>query len=160
MLSAPGMAPKVSQGVTTVVAGNCGVSLAPGAQRHALAGGRRPLDLLDGDGSWFRFRRFADYVESLGANPPATNCALLVGHTSLRVQTMDDLQGTATQAEREEMRRLADEALAAGRDRHLHGPLLRARSRRLDRRGDRGLPSAQAARRDLLHPHARRGRGS
>src|SRR6188474_2550333 len=29
MLSAPEMAPKVSQGVTTVVAGNCGVSLAP-----------------------------------------------------------------------------------------------------------------------------------
>src|SRR5690348_8863961 len=29
MLSGPAMAPKVSQGVTTVVAGNCGVSLAP-----------------------------------------------------------------------------------------------------------------------------------
>src|SRR5262245_4859801 len=29
MLSAPEMTPKVSQGVTTVVAGNCGVSLAP-----------------------------------------------------------------------------------------------------------------------------------
>ena len=35
MLSAPEMAPKVSQGVTTVVAGNCGISLAPmpGARR-------------------------------------------------------------------------------------------------------------------------------
>ena len=29
LLSQPAMAPKVSQGVTTVVAGNCGVSLAP-----------------------------------------------------------------------------------------------------------------------------------
>src|SRR5258708_37932456 len=29
MLSSPEMAPKVSQGVTTVVAGNCGCSLAP-----------------------------------------------------------------------------------------------------------------------------------
>src|SRR4030081_3839025 len=29
MLSAPDMAPKVSQGVTTVVAGNCGVCVAP-----------------------------------------------------------------------------------------------------------------------------------
>ena len=29
LLSAPDMAPKVSQGVTTVVAGNCGISLAP-----------------------------------------------------------------------------------------------------------------------------------
>src|SRR6266403_6282148 len=46
MLSAPEMAPKVSQGVTTVVAGNCGCSLAP-----APNGMRRPvtppLDLLD-----------------------------------------------------------------------------------------------------------------
>ena len=29
MLSSPDMAPKVSQGVTTVIAGNCGCSLAP-----------------------------------------------------------------------------------------------------------------------------------
>ena len=29
MLSGPDMAPKVSQGVTTVIGGNCGVSLAP-----------------------------------------------------------------------------------------------------------------------------------
>lgn len=113
MLSAPGMAPKVSQGVTTVVAGNCGVSLAP-APNGMRSPVTPPLDLLDGEGSWFRFRRFADYVEALGANPPATNCALLVGHTSLRVQTMDNFERAATQAEREEMRRLADEALAAG----------------------------------------------
>lgn len=113
MLSAPGMAPKVSQGVTTVVAGNCGVSLAP-APNGMRSPVTPPLDLLDGDGSWFRFRRFADYVQALGASPPATNCALLVGHTSLRVQTMDSLEGAATQSEREQMRRLADEALAAG----------------------------------------------
>ena len=35
MLSAPEMAPKASQGVTTVVAGNCGVSLAPSP--HGMA---------------------------------------------------------------------------------------------------------------------------
>jgi N-acyl-D-amino-acid deacylase len=29
MLSNPDMAPKVSQGITTVIAGNCGISLAP-----------------------------------------------------------------------------------------------------------------------------------
>jgi N-acyl-D-amino-acid deacylase len=113
MLSAPGMAPKVSQGVTTVVAGNCGVSLAP-APNGMRSPVTPPLDLLDGDGGWFRFGQFADYVEALRANPPATNCALLVGHTSLRVQTMGNLQAVATQAERGEMRRLADEALAAG----------------------------------------------
>ncbi|HYX64776.1 MAG TPA: amidohydrolase family protein, partial [Burkholderiales bacterium] len=40
--------------------------------------------------------------------------ALLVGHTLLRVQTMDDLERPASANEAAEMRRLADEALAAG----------------------------------------------
>src|ERR1700704_4924787 len=90
MLSAPDMAPKVSQGVTTVVAGNCGVSLAP-APRGMPATVTPPLDLMDSEGSWFHFKSFKEYVEALRAQPPATNCALLVGHSMLRVQTMDDL---------------------------------------------------------------------
>jgi len=113
MLSAPEMAPKASQGVTTVVAGNCGVSLAP-----APNGMRKPvpppLDLMDADGTWFRFRTFREYAEALNAQPAATNCALLVGHTSLRVQAMQDLNKPASEKEIRRMRAMADEALAAG----------------------------------------------
>jgi N-acyl-D-amino-acid deacylase len=113
MLSAPYMAPKVSQGVTTVVAGNCGISLAPSpnGMRSPVT---PPLDIVDDEGGWFRFRSFAEYVEALRAAPAAANCALLVGHTMLRVQTMDDLERPASEREAREMRRLADEALAAG----------------------------------------------
>lgn len=113
LLSAPDMAPKASQGVTTVVAGNCGVSLAPapnGMPRPVPP----PLDLLDAEGGWFRFPSFAAYVEELRARPTATNCALLVGHTSLRAQTMDRFERPASAAEIARMRALADEALAAG----------------------------------------------
>src|SRR5213075_1578095 len=46
MLSAPDMAPKVSQGVTTVVAGNCGISLAP-APRGMTHPVPPPIDLMD-----------------------------------------------------------------------------------------------------------------
>ncbi|TAK43101.1 MAG: D-aminoacylase [Betaproteobacteria bacterium] len=113
MLSAPDMAPKVSQGVTTVVAGNCGISLAP-APNGMRAPVPVPLDLLDAEGGWFRFRTFGAYVEALRAAPPATNCALLVGHSTLRVQTMDKLDRPATRAEIARMRNLADAALAAG----------------------------------------------
>ncbi len=113
LLSAPDMAPKVSQGVTTVVAGNCGVSLAP-----APAGMRKPitppLDLLDESGSWFRFPTFAAYVEELTHKPAATNCALLVGHTTLRLVTMADIERPASATEAARMRELASEALAAG----------------------------------------------
>ena len=113
MLSSPDMAPKVSQGVTTVVAGNCGISLAP-APRGMARPVTPPLDLLDDEGAWFRFPTFAKYVDALEENPPATNCALLVGHSALRVQTVSDLNRPATAAEQREMQRLAEDALAAG----------------------------------------------
>jgi N-acyl-D-amino-acid deacylase len=113
LLSAPEMAPKVSQGVTTVVAGNCGVSLAP-APRGMPKPVTPPIDLLDVDGGWFRFGSFGDYVQALRAAPAATNCALLVGHSMLRVQSMSGLERPANESEVARMRELADEALAAG----------------------------------------------
>jgi len=113
MLSAPDMAPKVSQGVTTVVAGNCGISLAP-APRGMSAPVLPPIDLLDDGGAWFRFPTFRSYVEELAAHPAATNCALLVGHTMLRAQVMDDLRRPASGNETGKMREMTDEALAAG----------------------------------------------
>lgn len=111
LLSDPSMAPKASQGVSTVVAGNCGISLAP------MPAGIKPpppLDLLDEGGGWFRFPDFAAYVQELRAQPAATNAALLVGHSTLRVQAMDDLGRPANAREIARMRALADEALAAG----------------------------------------------
>src|SRR5256885_35630 len=113
MLSAPEMAPKVSQGVTTVVAGNCGVSLAP-APRGMPQPVTPPLDLMDSEGTWFHFKSFREYVEALRAQPPATNCALLVGHSMLRLQTMDDVEKPASPREISSMRSMVDEALAAG----------------------------------------------
>jgi len=111
MLSAPEMAPKASQGVTTVVAGNCGISLAP-----LVLGSRTappPLDLI-GDGSWYRFGSFAEYIKTLEKNPPATNAALLVGHTTLRVIAMSDLDRPATGKEIASMQGMLREALEAG----------------------------------------------
>jgi N-acyl-D-amino-acid deacylase len=113
MLSDPAMTPKVSQGITTVVAGNCGISLAP-MPRTVPDPVTPPLNLLDDEGKWFKFRSFAEYVAQLKATPAATNCALLVGHTTLRVSTMEDLGKPATTAQIERMRELASEALAAG----------------------------------------------
>src|SRR5213075_2903838 len=57
MLSGPDMAAKVSQGVTSVVAGNCGISLAP-APNGMRAPVTPPLDIVDDEGGWFRFRTF------------------------------------------------------------------------------------------------------
>jgi N-acyl-D-amino-acid deacylase len=113
LLSGPEMAPKISQGVTTVVSGNCGISLAP-APEGMRAPITPPLDLLDSAGEWFRFPRFRDYVEELTARPAAINCAPLVGHTTLRVVTLNDLNLPATATEIAHMREMVQEALAAG----------------------------------------------
>jgi N-acyl-D-amino-acid deacylase len=113
MLSGGDMAPKVSQGVTTVIGGNCGVSLAP-MPRPIPNPVTPPLNLLDDEGGWFRFPSFAAYLDALRAQPAATNCAMLVGHTTLRVATMDDLMQPATAAEIEAMRTLVEEAMGAG----------------------------------------------
>ncbi len=113
MLSSPDMAPKVSQGITTVVAGNCGISLAP-MPRPIPNPVTPPLNLLDEEGGWFRFPTFASYVARLREQPAATNCALLVGHTTLRVATVDKLDQPATQAQIGQMRALVQEAMEAG----------------------------------------------
>ena len=113
MLSGGEMAPKVSQGVTTVIGGNCGISLAP-MPRPVPQPVTPPLNLLDEEGGWFRFPSFASYLDALRAQPAATNCAMLVGHTTLRVATLDDLQRPATTAQIRQMRALVQEAMEAG----------------------------------------------
>lgn len=103
----PTMAAKTSQGVTTVITGNCGVSVAP------LGPGELPEPILD-LARQFRFPRFADWLAHRDANPAATNAACLVGHSSLRVAAMADITRPATAAERATMRDLCREALDAG----------------------------------------------
>ena len=111
LLSMPDMTPKVSQGVTTVVAGNCGVSLAP----LVLDGvPPPPLDLLGSEAGWFRFDRVGAFVHALGETPPALNCGLLVGHITLRHRVMTRLDRPATAAETGEMARQVGAAMADG----------------------------------------------
>jgi len=111
LLDAPDVAPKLSQGVTTVVTGNCGISLAltPPHGAHVP-----PLDLLDTEGTWFRFPDFVSYRRALEDAPPAINAACLVGHTTLRVAVMDRYDRPATAAEIARMRSLAAAALDEG----------------------------------------------
>lgn len=104
------MAPKVSQGVTTVVTGNCGVSLAPIA---LAADPPPPMNLLGPRGAW-RFARVADYFAALDAAGMAVNAAFLVGHSTLRAGAMDRLDRPATAAEIAAMMARLGEGLDAG----------------------------------------------
>jgi len=110
LFATPDMAAKVSQGVTTVIVGNCGISLAPALPDRPLP---PPLDLI-GTAEAFRFRRFADYLDAVEAAPPAINAACLVGHSTLRAGAMDKLDRPADEGEIEAMRARLAEALDAG----------------------------------------------
>jgi len=106
LLTHPEMAPKASQGVTTVVCGNCGISLAPAARALGPS-------LLDRDGRG-AFATVAGYMAALEATPPALNSALLVGHSTLRLGCMDDLKRPARDRELAAMQGLLREGLEAG----------------------------------------------
>ena len=110
VLRAPQMLPKLSQGVTTVVVGNCGISAAP-VQLHGEP--PDPMNLL-GDADAFRYPTFRAYVEAVAAAQPAVNVAALVGHTALRNNHMDRLDRAATTAEIQAMRGQLQEALDNG----------------------------------------------
>ncbi|MBO9355410.1 amidohydrolase family protein [Bordetella petrii] len=103
------MEPKISQGVTTVVTGNCGISLAPLLHDSPPP----PLDLLDLGGS-YAFSTFAGYLDALRAAPPALNCACMLGHSTLRAAIMPNLDRNATPDEIARMQSLALEGMRAG----------------------------------------------
>ena len=113
LLSNRAMTPKVSQGVTTVIGGNCGISLSPMDPDRASVP-VPPLDLLDATGDWYRFKSFRDYLTALRRQPAATNCAMLVGHTNLRVLEVADLSRPASLPEILRMRARVEEAIEAG----------------------------------------------
>ena len=110
LFAAPEMAAKASQGVTTVITGNCGISLAPLAPERGLP---PPLDLI-GEAADYAYPRFADYLEALDRTPAAINAACLVGHSTLRVGAMPDLDRPAHAEEIALMRERLQEALDAG----------------------------------------------
>lgn len=106
----PEMLPKLSQGVTTVIVGNCGICAAPVRLENGLPD---PMNLL-GEANDFRYPAFVDYVKAVDAARPAINIAALVGHTALRNNHMDRLDRVATPAEIAAMRAELQEALDHG----------------------------------------------
>ncbi|WP_322103586.1 D-aminoacylase [Paraburkholderia sp. J41] len=110
VIRAPQMLPKISQGVTTVIVGNCGISAAPVALKGDPPD---PMNLL-GEREAFDYPTFAAYVQAVNAAKPAVNVGALIGHTALRNNHLDDLKRAATSEEVAAMRAQLEEALANG----------------------------------------------
>lgn len=110
VIRAPECLSKISQGVTTVIVGNCGISASP----VVLASDPPdPMNLL-GKKEDFVYPTFASYVAAVEKAKPAVNVAALVGHTALRNNVMNDLLRTASDDEIEQMRSALNQAMEEG----------------------------------------------
>lgn len=107
VLNAPDMFPKLSQGITTVVTGNCGLSVAP----FVVDEPQGALTLL---GKSFEYPSVDTYAAALEKARPAVNVAPLIGHTTLRYACMGDLTKPASAGELAAMAQLLDECMAQG----------------------------------------------
>lgn len=110
VIQAPEMLPKLSQGITTVIVGNCGISLSPVTIQGEVPD---PMNLL-GEAGDFLYPSFAEYAQAVDEATPSVNVAALVGHTSLRSQVMDSFSRQAAPSETEQMQALLSQALREG----------------------------------------------
>jgi N-acyl-D-amino-acid deacylase len=110
ILAFPQAESRVAAGVTTEVAGNCGISPFPlGGQLTE----RRRLHVVSMgvDPTWITP---AEYYEALAATGSSINMAFLVGHGNLRAVTIGYDDRKATPADMQQMQRLLIEGLDAG----------------------------------------------
>jgi N-acyl-D-amino-acid deacylase len=112
VLDEPAMACKVTQGVTSVVVGLCGVSLAP-RPPAGLARLPDPLGLLAPLAADDPVD-MAAYIAAVQRRAPSVNVGALVGHASLRAHVMDRFDRAASPAEIAAMATVLDRAMAAG----------------------------------------------
>ena len=117
----PGASPSNLHGVTTVIGGNCGFTLAPLAQGDADYVRRMmakvegmPLAALEQGIDW-DWESFADYLGRLEGNL-GVNAGFLVGHCAIRRKVMGTgaVGGTPTSEQLDAMKALLAESIRAG----------------------------------------------
>tara|TARA_B100000929_G_scaffold54734_1_gene40576 strand:+ start:1631 stop:3121 length:1491 start_codon:yes stop_codon:yes gene_type:complete len=107
----PDMGFKLAQGVTTVVAGNCGFSAIPAepsADSNTASGG-----ILAGLGD-ADFTDLVGYFDAVLARKPAINNMMLVGHNTIRSITMGLEPNTPTARQLDIMRSHVERAMEQG----------------------------------------------
>ena len=118
----PFATPSTALGVTTVVIGNCGFTIAPCRPQHRDVIMRNlthvegmSLEAMRAGISW-DFESYPEYLGSIERRGVVPNVASLVGHSSVRTYVLgeDASRRPATEAEIAEMRRIVLEAVKAG----------------------------------------------
>jgi N-acyl-D-aspartate/D-glutamate deacylase len=118
----PGLAPSVLHGVTTVVGGNTGFTIAPIRDEHADYMRRllsrvegMPLSALEVGVDWGTWSSYGEYLDELEGTL-TVNAGFLAGHSAIRRVAMGEqaVGQQPTEDQMQVMERLLDESLAAG----------------------------------------------
>jgi N-acyl-D-aspartate/D-glutamate deacylase len=119
----PSLTPSCWHGVTSVVAGNCGFSIAPVRAEHRELLVRTLQHVEDMAAAtlfegvpWTDFETFPQYFDAIERRGTLLNYACYVGHTAVRLYVMGEsgYDQAATDADVRGMQRVIAEALAAG----------------------------------------------
>ncbi|HEY2428434.1 MAG TPA: amidohydrolase family protein [Acidimicrobiales bacterium] len=118
----PALTPSCYHGVTTVVAGNCGFSIAPTRPEHRELIARTLENVEDMNvaslaaGIPWDFETFPEYLAAVERRGVGLNYAAYVGHTALRLFAMGDeaYERAATPDEVARMQAILRESLVAG----------------------------------------------
>jgi N-acyl-D-aspartate/D-glutamate deacylase len=162
----PDLTPSSFHGVTTVIAGNCGFSIAP-IRADGVALLARTLqhvedmsfDTLSAGVPWGSFETFPQYLDAVASQGVSLNYGCYVGHTAVRLYVMgeDAYERPATDDEIALMQAVVADAMAGGAAGF-------ASSASPTHNGDRGRPVPSrvgdyAELRALLEPVKQAGRG-
>ncbi len=118
----PALRPSSYQGVTTVVAGNCGFTIAPTRPEHhdVIVHTLENVEDMDPasltEGIVWGFQTHPEYMELVRSRGTVLNFTCYVGHSSVRLYVMGDAayERAATPEEIDRMCRLVVEAIDAG----------------------------------------------
>src|SRR6185369_8668847 len=118
----PALTPSCWNGITSVVMGNCGFTIAP-CKPEGRDRLMRMLERVEGmslpalrQGITWNWESFPQYLDAVGAMRPALNVGSLMGHSALRYYVLDDAaaERAATPAEVAQMQDLLRGGLRAG----------------------------------------------
>jgi N-acyl-D-amino-acid deacylase len=162
----PWLTPSSFHGVTSVVAGNCGFSIAPTRPEGVDLLARTlkhvedmSFDTLAAGVPWDAFQTFPQYLDAVESRGVSLNYGCYVGHTAVRLFVMGEeaYERAASEAELSAMQQVVDEAIGAG-------AIGFATSDSPTHNGDQGRPVPSRVAdlselRALLEPLRRRGKG-
>lgn len=111
IFDSPGLYNFIKQGVTTIVGGGCGASLAPLAGAGAIHSIQKWTDISQLNINWETTKEFLDEVERHNLS---INFATLTGHSTLRRGVAGDSFDKLSEAEMKKMKLLLERSLEEG----------------------------------------------